>query len=713
VAVLQRFSKLGLLGRGGLALACGAVRALQRLTDKLSALEGAFVRLYEDVPFGSHTLDADGMYLQVNSLELSWLGYRRDEIVAKKRLTDFLTPASQALLVEQNAFPGPHKWSFNLELELLRRDGSHMPIALRSKGFFDAHGKLLRHRGAMFDLRESRQILARQMAAVASHESLAAICITDSEQIIQHVNRAFTAITGYSAQEAIGQKPHFLSSGHHDKAFYQAMWASVRESGRWQGEIWNRRKNGSVMIEWLSITAVVNAAGNITNYVGSFYDITSGNAADAELRQLSLFDPLTGLPNRRLLLDRLARAMASAKRHALYGAILYVNLDNFNTVKDTHGHEAGNLVLVETARRLHNAVREMNSVSCLCGDEFVVLLEGLDAQHGAAVAQTSQLAEEIVDSLSLPFHFGALEFHCSVSVGIELFLSTSTVLDVLQHAHLAMYHSKAEGRNRQCLYDARMQTQVMDRAALETDLRRALELQQFRLFFQPQVNLQGQIVAAEALLRWLHPLRGLVSPGEFITVAEESGLIIPIGHWVLQTACVQIKAWEGNALTRHLRLAVNISALQYKQGNFVGTVQQVLGDSAINPAQLVLEVTESMMLDVSDAISKMNTLKELQVRFSMDDFGTGYSSLASLSKLPLSELKIDQSFVRNLGVNTGDAIIVQATIAMGIALGMEVVAEGVETRSQHETLIKQGCKQFQGYLFSRPVPIEEFEALLQ
>jgi EAL domain-containing protein (putative c-di-GMP-specific phosphodiesterase class I) len=287
------------------------------------------------------------------------------------------------------------------------------------------------------------------------------------------------------------------------------------------------------------------------------------------------------------------------------------------------------------------------------------------------------------------------------------------VLDVLQHAHLAMYHSKAEGRNRQCLYDARMQTQVMDRAALETDLRRALELQQFRLFFQPQVNLQGQIVAAEALLRWLHPLRGLVSPGEFITVAEESGLIIPIGHWVLQTACVQIKAWEGNALTRHLRLAVNISALQYKQGNFVGTVQQVLGDSAINPAQLVLEVTESMMLDVSDAISKMNTLKELQVRFSMDDFGTGYSSLASLSKLPLSELKIDQSFVRNLGVNTGDAIIVQATIAMGIALGMEVVAEGVETRSQHETLIKQGCKQFQGYLFSRPVPIEEFEALLQ
>ena len=409
----------------------------------------------------------------------------------------------------------------------------------------------------------------------------------------------------------------------------------------------------------------------------------------------------------------MTHALAAAERSRLYGAILFVDLDHFKAINDTHGHEAGDQVLVESARRLRGAVRAGDSVARLGGDEFVVLLEGLDAQVLEAATQARIVADKILVSLAQPYQLGGYEFHCSASIGLDLFAGDESAVDLLQHADLAMYQSKAEGRNRLRFFDPDMQTQVIGRAALENHLRSALSLCQFTLYYQPQVNLQDQTVAAEALLRWQHPERGMVSPGEFITIAEETDLIIPIGQWVLQTACTQLKAWESMPLARDLRLAVNVSARQYRHDSFLASVQQVLRASAIDPAKLVLEVTESMMLDVPDAIGKMKALKTLGVSFSMDDFGTGYSSLASLTKLPLSELKIDQSFVSKLGVEASSAIIVQATIGMGQALDLEVIAEGVETQAQHDILVQQGCQRFQGFLFSRPVPIEEFEALLR
>lgn len=684
-----------------------------RVADKLSTLEDEIHQLYENVPFGSHALDAQGIYLHINALELAWLGYGREEIVGKRKFVDFLTPASQQLLLKYLPAPGLNNVIADLELELVRRDGTSMPIALNSVGFTDTAGKLLKRRAVMFDMRESRQSKIRQMVAAAAFESLSGTYITDSHEVIQQVNHAFTELTGYSAQEAVGQTPRLLRSGHQDAAFYQAMWSALKERGRWQGEIWNKRKDGVVIIEWLSIRAVVDDAGAVTHYVGSFFDITASKTAEAELLQLAYFDPLTQLPNRRLLLDRLTQALAATQRSRLYGAILFVDLDHFKTINDSRGHEAGDMVLVEVARRLRAAVRSGDTVARLGGDEFVVLLEGLELHALESAAQAQIVAEKILNALAQPYQLGDFEFHCSASIGIDLVAATASAADLIQHADLAMYQSKIGGRNRLCFFNPDMQVKVTARSNLERDLRRALDLQQFILFFQPQVDLQGRIVSAEALLRWQHPERGMVLPGEFIALAEETDLIVPIGLWVLQAACAQLKEWEGQPHARHLRLAVNVSARQYRQDRFVASVEQLLGASAIDPAKLVLEVTESMMLDVPDAIGKMNALKTAGVSFSMDDFGTGYSSLASLTLLPLSELKIDQSFVGKLGVTENDAIIISATIAMGQALGLEVIAEGVETQAQHDLLVKKGCQRFQGYLFSRPVPIDAFEVLLR
>jgi diguanylate cyclase (GGDEF)-like protein/PAS domain S-box-containing protein len=684
-----------------------------RLTDKLGALEDEIQHLYEHVPFGSHALDAQGTYLHINSLELSWLGYAREEVVGLRKFTEFLTPASQRLLIKCLPSPGLQNVIVDMELDLLRRDGTSMPVALNSVGFVDATGKLLKRRAVLFDMRETRQRNVNQLVAATAFESLSGMCITNKDEVILQVNHAFTELTGFSAEDAVGKTPRLLSSGYHDTAFYQTMWASIKENGRWQGEVRNKRKDGTEFVEWLSIAAVVDGVGAVTHYIGSFFDITASKTAEAKLVQLAYFDPLTQLPNRRLLLDRLTQALAVSKRSGLYGAILFVDLDHFKVINDTRGHEAGDLVLIEAARRLRGAVRAGDSVARLGGDEFVVLLEGLDAQSLESAAQAQIVAEKILVALSQPYKFSDYEFHCTASIGLDMFTGEVSAIDLIQHSDLAMYQSKIAGRNRLRFFDPAVQTKVIALVALGNDLRHALDPSQFILYFQPQVNSQGHIVAAEALLRWQHSERGLVSPSEFISLAEETELIIPIGIWVLQTACAQLKTWKDMPVARHLRLAVNVSACQYRQDNFTEVVQQTLNASAIDPSKLVLEVTESMMLDVPDAISKMNSLKAMGVRFSMDDFGTGYSSLASLTQLPLSELKIDQSFVGRLVERTSDAIIVRATIAMGHALGLEVIAEGVETQEQRDMLMRMKCQLFQGYLFSRPLPIGEFEGLLK
>ena len=577
----------------------------------------------------------------------------------------------------------------------------------------DQTGRIIGGIAIIRDITERKQAQEMMSIGAIAFESQSAMFVTDPSSAILRVNRAFTTLTGYSAQEAIGRTPHLLNSGRHDKAFFQDMWKTLKKMGYWQGEIWNRRKNGMIVAEWLTIAAVTAPDGNITHYVGTFSDITENKDALAEIHRLAYYDPLTHLPNRRLLEDRLSQEMAAATRNGLYGAILFLDLDNFKMINDTRGHEAGDQLLIEVARRLRTTVRGGDIVGRLGGDEFVVLLADLSAETEVAAMLTKQVGLKLLDNLAQPYNFDGYEFHCTASIGIRLYRDQKVVEELFRHADLAMYQAKTGGRNRLRFFDPAMQSMVTARADMEKDLRHALEQNQFKLYFQLQVCSNGKIAGAEVLLRWQHPERGLVSPLEFIPLAEKTSLILPIGQWVLDTACAQLKVWESHSHNRHLQLAVNVSALQFRQPDFVAQVQQTLSRNAINSELLKLELTESLVLEnINDTIVKMQALRKTGVRFSLDDFGTGYSSFSYLTQLPLDQLKIDQSFVRNIGVKSTDAIIVQTIIGMAHNLGIEVIAEGVETEVQRLFLEQHGCPACQGFLFSKPVPIEAFEKLL-
>lgn len=444
-------------------------------------------------------------------------------------------------------------------------------------------------------------------------------------------------------------------------------------------------------------------------------DVTELKVQAARIEQLAFYDPLTGLPNRSLLRDRVQQALTHSTRHKNHGAILFIDLDNFKALNDIKGHNIGDLLLIEVAKRLQDCVRCSDTVARLGGDEFVIVLDELNEDTLKAVAQARDIGEEVLASLDRPFNLQGFEHYSSASIGISLFRDNEIGMDDLfRHADTAMYQAKTSGRNTLRFFDPDMQASLEARAALEADLRRALSQQQFKLFFQIQVNAANRPIGAEALLRWLHPECGLVSPLQFIPVAEDTGLILPIGQWVLETACAQIRAWETNPLACELQLAVNVSARQFHQPDFVEQVREVLIKTGADPTRLKLELTESVVLDnINNAVAKMHKLKEIGVRFSMDDFGTGYSSLSYLTQLPFDQLKIDQSFVYNIGIKPTDAVIVQTIVGMGNSLGMEVIAEGVETEAQRDFLERNGCHAYQGYLFSKPVPIEEFEALIR
>ncbi len=558
-------------------------------------------------------------------------------------------------------------------------------------------------------LAQEEREAALRIAAIA-FETKEAIMVTDENTVIIRVNQAFTLLTGYSAKEVIGKPPSMLKSNYHDAEFFRRMWKILRHANNWQGEILDRRKNGKVYPAWLNITAVVGQDGKVTNYVGAFVDFTERKQAKSKIHQLAFYDPLSQLPNRRLLLDRLRRAVATGARNQTCGALMFIDLDNFKTLNDTKGHDIGDLLLIEVAKRLQACVREGDSVSRFGGDEFVLLLEGLSEDMSQAATQARGVGEKVLEELNKPYILEGNEFHSSLSMGITLFCNyKQKVDDLLKQADTAMYEAKKAGRNTLRFFDPVMQEGLEARAQLEAGLREALHKQEFQLYYQMQVNRTGRILGAEVLLRWIHPERGLISPMQFIPLAEETRLILPIGEWVLKSACQQLKAWEADRLTRDLNLSVNVSGRQFRQDDFVAQVSEIIKQTAINPLRLKLELTESIVLDdVADTIPKMQALKQIGVSFSMDDFGTGYSSLAYLTQLPLNQLKIDQSFVRNIGAKASDSTIIQTIIGMADNLSMEVMAEGVETQIQRNILESMGCMLYQGYLFGKPVPVEEF-----
>lgn len=708
---------------------CGAIETLQdvserhrqqvileaRVAERTQALTQQLhfqQQLMEAIPSPVFYKDADARYLGCNSAFERYIGRTNDEIVGKTPY-DIAPPelAAVYLAADQALMRGPGVQIY--ESQVRYADGQLRDVMFHKATFTNPDGRVGGLVGVMLDISERKRMEddLRQAATVFDNSAEGVIIATGEGSIIA-VNRAFTEITGYAREEVIGCNPRMFQSGRHDAHFYRTMWGAIHQFGRWQGEVWNRRKSGDVFPQWISISAVKDDKGRLTNYVATFTDVTQKKLSEERIQMLAFSDPLTALPNRRLLLDRLEHALTVSARSHCLGALFFIDLDNFKALNDSRGHHVGDLLLKELARRLVASVREGDTVARLGGDEFVLILESLSTDAREATTQAELVGHKILTVLSEPCLLLDSPYRSTASVGVTLFGGQQGGVDtLLKQADLAMYRAKANGRNALRFFDPEMQAVVDARFALEADLRAGLQLQQLVLHYQPQVDARRGVVGAEALVRWMHPGRGLVSPQTFIGLAEETGLIVPLGAWVLDAACAQLARWATRAPFAHLCLAVNVSAQQFRQTGFVDLVLATLQRHGVHPNRLKLELTESLLLTEVDAvIATMTHLKAQGVGFALDDFGTGYSSLSYLKRLPLDQLKIDQSFVRDVLEDPNDAAIARTIITLAHSLALEVVAEGVETPEQLAFLSAHGCGAYQGYHFSRPLVLEAFDA---
>ena len=548
-----------------------------------------------------------------------------------------------------------------------------------------------------------------QLATKVLEQSGESLMITDSQGALVRVNHAFSQITGFSAAEVLGRNPSLLGSGRHTPDFFRAMWAAIHVEGHWQGEVWNRHKAGTLYPLWLSVSALLDSSGAVTHYVALGADISRRKQDEAHIRQLADFDALTGLPNRRLLHDQFDAALSHAQRHGQSLALMFLDLDRFKNVNDSLGHRIGDALLIQVAQRLKSVLGAQDTVCRMGGDEFALLCPAVDAAGAGLVAN------RVLESTLQRYQIEDQDLSISFSIGIALYPADGVSFESLSmRAESAMYRAKQGGRNVCQFFAAEMQAQSARTLQLENGLRRALELQQLHLVYQPQVSLhEGRIVGMEALLRWQHPTLGRVSPAEFIPVAEESGLILSIGEWVLRTATRQLRVWMDAGLPVNL-MAVNLSAVQFRHANLPALVTQVLAEADLPPQCLELELTEGVAMgNPLGAIAIMDSLDQCGVRMSIDDFGTGYSSLSYLKRFKVYKLKIDQSFVRDITDDPDDKAIVVAVIALARSLGFLTIAEGVETAGQLAFLREQGCDEVQGYLYSPPLPAAEFEAFVR
>jgi len=572
-------------------------------------------------------------------------------------------------------------------------------------------------------LESSNQALLAQNAALAIENkelgiiasifhSQEGMLITDANLSIVQVNQSFTDITGYLLEEVLDKKPNILNSGRHDQAFYKQMWQSLNCHGKWEGKIWNRRKNGEVYSQYLSIAVVTDNSGNVTNYVATMNEITKGRAAKDKFANLSYYDPLTQLPNRRLFFDSFVQEIEAMSGNRRRAALLMIDLDHFKNLNDTLGHHLGDLLIEQLATRLVPCIRKKDLVARFGGDEFFILITNLTGTKIECASRAQEFATKVMTTFDTPFQLDEHHYSITASIGVTILGGEKTSTDmVLKQADIAMYQAKTKGRNRICFFEEKMQDDINQYVQLEREIRNAIELSQFELFFQVQVDDKQKPLGAEALIRWNHPALGLVAPGYFIEIAEENGLIVPIGQWVLEAACKQLKAWEVIPQMRGLTLAVNISSKQFQEKDFVSNIKYIVKQHGIDPALLKLELTETAFYEnIEILISSMNKLNAIGIQFELDDFGTGYSSLQYLKRLPIEQLKIDHSFVRDIEFNKNDQQIVRTIISMTQNLDLKVIAEGVETENQMQILLDDGCHRFQGYYFGKPLPAIAFEA---
>lgn len=687
---------------------------LHRVQNALQSERERYLDLYEQAPVGYCSVSETGLILQINRTAAALLGHPQSELV-QQPITRFICHGDQDgyyLLHKQLVATGAPQSS---ELCMLRKDGAQFWVLLQAT-VTQTPLDMRAFRIVMSDITARKQVELDYRIAASVFESTEGMMITDAKQVVLRVNKAFTEITGYTTDDVVGKNPHMLCSGEQEVGLYAQMWRSIELCGAWQGEVWNRRKNGEVYPARLTVTAVQNTHRLVSHYVATLSDVTARKAADEQIMNLAFYDPLTHLPNRRLLMHRLAVALPASVGHQGKGALLFIDLDGFKTINDTLGHLQGDLVLEQVAARLTSCVRDGDTVARLGGDEFVVMLEQLSQDVCAAASEAQATAEKILVTLDHLYPLSPAPCRITCSIGVTLFGVDphETLGEPMKRADLAMYQAKAGGRNTLRFFDPQMQAIVTSRLALENGLREAIHQRELRLHYQPQVEGAGRLVGVEALVRWQRPLHGLVLPAEFIAISEETGLILPLGHWVLETACAQLASWAQRVEMAHLTMSVNVSASQMHQYDFVQEVLGVLERTGANPHRLKLELTESVMVSqIEDVIGKMRELEKHGVRFSLDDFGTGYSSLAYLKRMPLEQLKIDQGFVRDILTNPNDAAISKMVIALAESIGLKVIAEGVETTDQRDFLASQGCHAYQGFLSSRPLPLDEFEAFAE
>ena len=600
---------------------------------------------------------------------------------------------------------------YEVEHRMITTDGHVRQIRERGESSYDEDGKPLRSIGTAQDITDIRRMESQmQLLGTAFHHSGEAIMITDHDNRIVTVNPAFTTLTGYSQQEVVGRNPSMLSAGRTEAADYEKMWTAIVQKGYWQGEVWDRRKDGGVYPKWLSISVMRDDEGSIRYYIAHFTDVSAERATEARLHHMAHHDMLTGLHNRFSLKDRLEHALALARRESSRVALLFIDLDRFKVINDTLGHHVGDELLIHVSRRLRQCVRESDMVARLGGDEFVVMLSGVE--HSSSVAM---VAEKLVASVAEPYPVGAHTLYTTPSIGIAIYpMDGNDGETLMKNADAAMYHAKSAGRNNFQFFDAKMNEAALERLGIEHALRQALGREEFRLHYQPVIDVRtGRVSSVEALIRWQHPTRGLLAPGMFIGVAEETGLIQPIGDWVIWAACRQLADFRAAGIAG-VKMAINISAIQMRNSDLSVLARGVIEAYSLVPGDLVFEITESVAMEHPDeTVRVLDILHDMGVKLALDDFGTGYSSLSYLRMFALDKLKLDRSFVEDIGQDIDGQVICDATIGLAHNLGLEVVAEGVETEEQLAYLKARGCNLIQGYLFSRPVPADEVIAFIR
>jgi diguanylate cyclase (GGDEF)-like protein/PAS domain S-box-containing protein len=669
----------------------------------------------DSVPAQIFAFDLKQKVLFANDAMAAFYGHETQDILGKDA-SAFLSPEELEKTAREAA--DIVKTGRASTRERLVHSRSHRePRILLSTNFplHDLAGKIIGIGGVATDVAAAR--LAENELAIAAtvFESALGVLAVNADFKILKSNSEFSLITGYSAREVIGKTPEMLVPTVLGRSIYLGMLDFLKSEDHWEGELKGQRKNKEIFPLHMSATAVKDSRGRTTNYVLRIADMTAKKAAAKEMQTLAFNDHLTGLPNRRHLARYLKRGFAASHRSKDMGALLFIDLDNFKLINDSLGHSVGDLLLKQVAMRLKTCVRQGDLVARLGGDEFLIILTRLGREPIEAAVRAEAVGEKILFELNESFYFGSHSHHCGASIGVTIFRESEAELEeLLKQADIAMYESKHEGRNRLMFFNPSMEAVIQQRAKIESELRDAIKSDRFEIYYQRQVNRDLKVLGAEALLRWNHPTQGILSPKHFIEIAEDTSLIVPIGQNVLRQVCSQLKAWEKIPETRDLCVAINVSAPRFRGAGFVDEVLGTVQNYGVDPKLIKFELTEGVLLENKDEASeRMQLLRKEGFEFALDDFGTGYSSLQYLQKLPIGQLKIDQSFIRDIALDAQDRAIVRTIISMASTLGLECIAEGVETDEQLRLLIEDGCEQFQGYLFDKPQPVEQFEAMLR